>query len=166
MATIKLDPETRLAIEAVPLKLIDAVTRNDPELYASCFLEHDSVWDASKLTGDEAGFPFHGREAIKAAMTAFEESLALAVQTHYSTHIDEYTGSTAHVRYYIGEYGRKPDGEMEFGVGMYSDKYELCEDGEWRVREHVLTPVFFGSGDLTNISRETNTIAIEKPSVG
>ncbi len=164
MATVKLDIETRLAIEAVPLKLIDAVTRNDPELYASCFLEHDSVWDASKLTGDEAGFPFRGREAIKAAMKAFEDSLALAAQTHYSTHIDEYTGRTACVRYYIGEYGRVPGGEMEFGVGMYSDKYELCEDGEWRVREHVLTPVFFGSGDFTNISKETNTIAIEKPS--
>ena len=165
MATVKLDPETRLAIEAVPLKLIDAVTRNDPELYASCFLEHDSVWDASKLTGDEAGFPFRGREAIKAAMKGFEDSMALAVQTHYSTHIDEYTGCTACVRFYIGEFGRYPGGEMEFGVGMYSDKYELCEDGEWRVREHVLTPVFFGSGDFTNISRETNTISIEKPSV-
>lgn len=154
MRATDIDLKTRLAIEEIPLLCIDAVTRNDPEQYADCFKEHDSFWDASALApGSETatGFPFEGRAAIKQAFMGFQEQLDFALQTHYSTHFIQFDERSARVRYYIGEYGRAHGQSVEFGVGMYRDVYDLCDDGVWRIRSHILTPVFYGTPDLNEI---------------
>ncbi len=135
-----LDLATRLAIEDVPIKYIDATTRNDLAQFADCFTE-DAVFDASEVFPDH-GFPYQGREAIVEVFKTTQDSMELVCQAHLSTIIYGFSGQSAKVRYHLSETGKVAGEKITYGQSIYMDDLVLCEDNTWRIEKHVLLPVF------------------------
>ncbi|MDB5967735.1 MAG: hypothetical protein JWQ90_185 [Hydrocarboniphaga sp.] len=141
-----IDVKTRLDLLDLPQKAADAVIWRNADQYADCFTV-DAVWDPRPLGPSAID---GGRDKIREAFTQFWSGLDYALQGILSVRIIAFDGKEAKLRTYLMEYGRaKGSDQAPMGFGMYED---LCviEDGQWRMRLHKLTPLYFGSSDWLN----------------
>lgn len=138
-------PLVKLELYEVPLRMIDAVIRQDVEQYVDCFTD-DGVWDPTPLTDRAEGKAEIGRRFSDACAT-----LDWAFQGHFSTVVTDYSENRAQLRCYLYEIGitKNAQSASPIGVGCYTDDLVLV-DGRWKVTLHDLSVIYFGSSDYAH----------------
>lgn len=129
-----------LAIRDLVHRYADAVCRMDVDAVAACFVP-DGVWT---VTGH--GEP-RGRAEIAGFLGGLLEGWSVIVHALLSGRVElgEPGADTATGRWYISEFGLRPDGtELRF-AGVYHDVYASGPDG-WRFRRRRYDSMFRAVG--------------------
>jgi len=135
----------RLELYEVPVRMMDAVIREDVDQYVDCFTE-DGIWDPTPLA-DRA----EGVVEIRRRFTDACATLSWAFQGHFSTVVTDYSHDRAQLRTYLYEVGvmKGSRSASPIGLGCYTDDLVLV-DGRWKLTLHDLSTIYFGSSDYAD----------------
>lgn len=123
------------AIKQLKATYCYAADEGDVDGVARLFTE-DAVWE-----GEGMG-RFEGREAIRGFFADLPKRLSFAIHQVMNPRIQVH-GDIAHGDWYLLEPNTTSRGEMAvWGAGRYRERYARV-DGEWKLAELRLTPLFW-----------------------